>query len=145
MVTFIRIGDSPVKKYLMLMLCVAIAVSMVLALGTPPAHAIKNFRDQFKEKYVKEGSDDAKDKAFAEAFEEAKCNVCHEGKSKKQRNVYGVALSELLDKKEDKDNVEKIQKALATVEEKKSNPDDAGSPTFGALIQDGKLPGGTPK
>ncbi|MCX7406240.1 MAG: hypothetical protein NT089_10990 [Planctomycetia bacterium] len=97
-----------------------------------PAFAIKQFFDQFKAIYVKADSTDPKEKAFAAAVETAKCNVCHEGKSKKDRNAYGQALAELLDKKEDKENVEKIKKSLETVA--------AESPTFGDRIKEGKLP-----
>jgi hypothetical protein len=133
------------KKYFLFVLCALIAASMIFSVGTPSAHAIKNFSDQFKEKYVKEDSDDPKEKAFAEAVAAAKCLVCHEGKSKKDRNVYGTALSVLLDRKEDKDNVEKIKKSLDTVAKMKSNPKDDKSLTFAEVIASGKLPAGEPK
>ena len=79
---------------------------------------------------------------LAAEVETAKCNVCHKGKSKKDRNVYGEALAKLLDKKEDKDNKDKIRQALETVAKESSNPADASAPTFGGLIEQGKLPGG---
>lgn len=107
-----------------------------LALSAGEAFAIKQFFDEFKEVYVKEGS------PLAAAVGEAKCNVCHVGKSKKNRNAYGEALSKLLDKKEDKKNVEKIRQALETVAAESSDPADAAAPTFGDLIAAGKLPGG---
>jgi hypothetical protein len=100
------------------------------------AFAIKQFFDQFKELYVKEGT------PLAAEVEKAKCNVCHVGKKKTDRNAYGHALAELLDKKTDKDDVEKIRKALETVANESSNPDDPAAPTFGDLIEAGKLPGG---
>ena len=56
--------------------------------------------------------------------------------------AYGEALAKLLDKKEDKDNVEKIREALAKVAKESSDPANAAAPTFGALIEAGKLPGG---
>ena len=92
------------------------------------AFAIKQFADEFKAMYS----------PLSPALTEAKCNICHEGKSKKNRNAYGTALSELLDKKEDKSNKEKIQKALETVAAMPSA--GAGSPTFGELIKKGQLP-----
>ncbi len=98
------------------------------------AFAVKQFADEFKAMYVEDGT------PLAAEVEKAKCNVCHMGKSKKDRNPYGRALSELLDKKEDKDNKEKIRKALETVAAQPSA--GAGSPTFGELIKEGKLPGG---
>lgn len=112
---------------------------------TTPARAVKPFKDQFEAKYVKEKPANDKEQALAEAVAKAKCKVCHEGKSKKNRNVYGRQLAELLDKKTDKDNVEKIQKALDKVAQMKSDPKVKDSPTFGQLIAEGKLPGGEPK
>jgi hypothetical protein len=111
---------------------------MVVAIGVAAwagqAFAIKQFADEFKAVYVEEGT------PLAAEVEKAKCNVCHMGKSKKDRNAYGQALAELLDKKEDKDNKDKIRQALETVAAKPSA--GAGSPTFGDLIKEGKLPGG---
>jgi hypothetical protein len=116
----------------------AVVVGMVVAgvavAWSSPALAIKQFADEFNAVYVKEGT------PLAAEVEKAKCNVCHVGKSKKDRNAYGQALAELLDKKEDKDNKDKIRQALETVASKPSA--GAGSPTFGDLIKDGKLPGG---
>jgi hypothetical protein len=89
--------------------------------------------------YVKDGT------PLAAAVEEAKCNVCHVGKSKKDRNAYGHALAERLDKKEDAKNVEKIRKALEEVAALSSDPAKADAPTFGQLIAEGKLPGGAPQ
>jgi hypothetical protein len=117
----------------------AVAVAMVAGATARPALAIKQFNDEFKAVYVKPDSSDPAEKALAAAVETAKCNLCHKGKEKKDRNAYGEALAELLDKKEDAKNVDKIRKALETVAAKAS-PD--GGPTFGELIKAGKLPGG---
>jgi hypothetical protein len=111
-------------------------VVLAVASQAREAFAIKQFSDQFKEVYVKEGT------PLAAEVEAAKCNVCHKGKSKKDRNAYGEALAKLLDKKEDKTNVEKIREALATVAKESSDPSNPSAPTFGALIEGGKLPGG---
>lgn len=133
------------KKRLLSLFCGALAMGAMLWIATPQAQAIKAFKTEFTAKYVKPDSQDPKEKAFAEAVAAAKCNVCHEGRSKKNRNAYGKALDELLDRKTDKRNPEKIQAALKTVAGKKSDPNDADSPTFGELISAGKLPGGDPK
>src|SRR4051794_33063868 len=86
-----------------------------------PAHAIEAFRKEFVNKYVKKETTDPKEQAFAIAATNAKCNVCHAGRtSKKHRNEYGKALDELLDKKADLKNSQKIQDALKTVEGKLS-------------------------
>ncbi|HEX5447004.1 MAG TPA: hypothetical protein VFW87_24530 [Pirellulales bacterium] len=107
------------------------------------AYAIAPFKKQFEEKYVKKDPQTPEEKALAAAVTEAKCNVCHVGKSKKNRNNYGEALNVLLDKKADMKDTAKIQAALDTVAEQKSNPTDPNSPTFGELIKQGKLPGGS--
>ncbi len=65
-----------------------------------------------------------------------KCNVCHVGASKKNRNAYGEALGELLDKKADKDNVDKIREALLRVAGV-VGPDGS---TFGSRLAAGRLP-----
>ena len=101
--------------------------------------------DEFKAVYVKPDSANPAEKALAAEVETAKCNVCHKGSSKKERNGYGDALADRLDKKEDAKNVEKIRKALETVAAMPSDPAKADAPTFGALIEQGKLPGGEVK
>jgi hypothetical protein len=116
-----------------------VGIGLAVAVGSSAreAFAIKQFFDEFKAVYVKDGT------PLAAAVETAKCNVCHVGKSKKDRNAYGNALAEKLDKKEDAKNVEKIRKALEEVAALPSDSAKADSPTFGALLAEGKLPGGT--
>lgn len=118
------------------------AVAILTTASARPALAIKQFQDEFKAVYVKADSDDPAAKALAAAVEGAKCNLCHKGKEKKDRNAYGEALAALLDKKEDAKNPEKIRKALETVA---AQPSKDGGPTFGDLIKMGKLPGGDPQ
>ena len=124
--------------------CAATILALVLGATLQPAYAIKPFSDEFTGKYVKKDSPEKKDQDFAKLVEETKCNVCHTGTSKKDRNPYGVELAKLLDKQADKDNQEKIRSILDKVEKFHSNPEDKKSPTFGELIKAGKLPGGTP-
>ncbi len=114
----------------------AFGVVIAVACQAREAFAIKQFADEFKAVYVKEGT------PLAAAVATAKCNVCHKGKSKKDRNAYGEALAKLLDKKADKENAEKIREALATVAKESSDPAKADAPTFGSLIEAGTLPGG---
>jgi hypothetical protein len=114
-------------------------------LGMPAAHGIEAFKKEFDAKYVKKDPTTDAEKELAEAAAKVKCNICHVGMNKKMRNEYGKALDELLDKKADAKNQKKIQDALDTVAAMKSNPQDASSPTFGELIQQGKLPVGAAK
>lgn len=117
-------------------------VVVVVGASSRPAFAIKEFFDEFKAVYVKPDSADANDKALVAEVETAKCNVCHVGSSKKERNSYGNALADLLDKKEDKKNPEKIRQALDTVA---AMPSADGALTFGELLKQGKLPGAAAK
>jgi hypothetical protein len=122
-------------------LAVVLGVGAALMVGASsrPAFAIKEFFDEFKAVYVKPDSGDANEKALVAEVEKAKCNVCHVGSSKKERNAYGHALAEFLDKKEDKKDTAKIRGALETVA---ALPSGEGKPTFGELIKEGRLPGG---
>jgi len=121
-------------------LCIVIGVAWCTA---RPAQALKAFRDQFEAKYIKPDSTDPAEMALAAAFKEAKCNVCHVGKSKKVRNAYGKELAKFL-QKSDQENVEKIRASLDKVAGMKSS-DDPQAPTFGELIKQGKLPAGITK
>ncbi len=123
----------------------AFAVGILLWLSGGTAEADPAFRAEFIAKYVKPDSKDAKEKAFAEACEKARCYVCHVGASRKNRNVYGQALAKLLKRETDRQDKKKIQAALDKVATMKAKPGDPKSPTFGDLIKAGKLPGGEPK
>ncbi len=104
------------------------------------AHAVPPFKKEFDAKYVKTEPATPEEEALAAAVKEAKCNVCHVGKKKKDKNAYGVALGKLLDKKKDAKDAAKIQDALDKVAAMKADPNNADSPTFGELIMQGKLP-----
>jgi len=131
-----------------LLFCLAVGVVtgvFWLARPAPQASADKTFRDEFVAMYVKADSDDPKEKAFAATVEKAKCNICHVGRVKKNRNRYGRALAELLSRKTDTENKEKIQAALKKIEARHVDPKNEKSPTFGELIRAAKLPGEEPK
>ena len=116
---------------------VGAVLSLVCAGSAREAFARKQYMDEFKAMYAKADGSDA-EKAVAAEVETAKCNVCHVGSVKKDRNAYGNALAERLDKN-DKDAA-KIKKVLGEVAALSSDPDKAGGPTFGDLIKQGKLP-----
>ena len=133
------------KKAFWLLTCGAVVAAILFLSRTPSANAVPEFKNEFVGKYVKADSADAKDKAFADACEKAKCNICHAGKTKKERNAYGATLGKLLNKETDKENKEKIRASLEKAAGVKSKPDDPKSPTFGELISAGELPGGQSK
>ncbi|MFM7290030.1 MAG: hypothetical protein ACKO6B_02225 [Planctomycetia bacterium] len=123
-------------------LFVGAGVALACGGSAREAFAIKPFFDEFKAVYVKPDSADPAEKALAAEVETAKCNVCHAGSSKKERNAYGNALADRLDKKADAKDVAKIKKALEEVAALPSDPAKADAPTFGTLLKEGKLPGG---
>jgi len=128
------------KRAVLLSLAAAFALTITFVAAIDEAHAIPQFSKEFKAKYVDNDSSDPVMKEFAAKVKKAKCNVCHVGKKKKNRNAYGEHLSELLDKKKDKKNKEKIQQSLDKVAAMKVDPDDENSPTYGELFASGKLP-----
>jgi hypothetical protein len=143
------LGESSMSRRRRLAFAVCIAATPLLC-RIPAAWALPPFFKEFQAKYVKADATDEKEKAFADlVVKKVKCNVCHMGTSKKMRNAYGTQLAMLL-KKENfkaarlKDEPEKvtaeIQAALDQVAAMKSAGD--GSPTFGELIVQGKLPAG---
>ena len=83
----------------------------------------------------------------ADAIKEAKCNVCHYGKSKKNRNDFGQALNKHMNEetyksmKSDKEALgKKVEEVLKTVLKEKSK----SGKTFGELIDSGSLPAENP-
>ena len=89
------------------------------------------------------------DSPVAEAAKEAKCNICHYGKSKKNRNDYGTCLSKLGVTKDAynslKDDPEKLEATLKELFKKAESAKSVGGKTFGELIKAGKLPGTAPE
>ena len=140
-----------------------IALTTLFVVGfAAELRAFPPFLGEFVKMYVK-AEDDASDeqKAFAKLItdkdEGLKCNVCHFGKNKRNRNVYGQAIDKKLDKEavakfkkmtgkdasdEDKAEASKmVQEVLAEVAKLPANPEDKDSPKFGELIEQFKAPG----
>lgn len=128
------------RKVCLLALLGLVAGTLLSRIET--AHAIPAFKKEFDTKYVSSSPSTPAEESLVAAVKKAKCNVCHVGKKKTDRNAYGNALAELLDKKADAKDQEKIKAALDKVAAMHSDPNDPNSPTFGELIQEGKLPGG---
>ena len=117
-----------------------IGLGLLLGWSGYGAKADPAFRKEFEVRYVQKDSSDPMDQAFAEKVKKVKCNVCHIGKNRKNRNAYGTELSKLLDRKKDRRNKAKIQQALQTVGAMKVNADEENSPTFNELFAQGELP-----
>ncbi len=83
----------------------------------------------------------AKYENISEKATEKKCGVCHPGKSKKDKNDYGVAVGKALGavyKKKTDEAAEALDKALDKAAEQASSTEGK---TFGDLIKAGELPG----
>jgi hypothetical protein len=119
-------------------LVLSLAMFSVLS-AARPAQAILQFQKEFINLYV----GDEKDSDFGKIVKQAGCFVCHQGKLRKNHNPYGIHLVDLLDKKADMKNPEKIIEALKKVEAMHSVAGDDNSPTYGQLIKKGELPGGS--
>src|SRR6476620_10948197 len=78
------------KKVCLTLVCSA----LLLALGISSASALPPFDKEWKAKYLP----DSAPAALKEAAGTAKCNVCHEGASKKMHNAYGKAVKKYLTK-----------------------------------------------
>jgi hypothetical protein len=113
---------------------------VTIAWTVQTASALPPFNKEWTAKYV-EGNSNAK---FVEAVGTAKCNVCHEGTSKKMHNAYGKAVQKYLTKakyneiKEDEAAGKKyILEGLQKAEAEKA----ANGKTYGELLKGGTLPG----
>ena len=121
--------------------CMCLVLGLVtIAWSIPSASALPPFNMEWKAKYV-EGNSNA---AFVEAVNTAKCNVCHEGTSKKQHNAYGKVVQKYMTKakyneiKEDEAAAKKyILEGLQKAEAEKA----ANGKTYGELLKGGTLPG----
>jgi hypothetical protein len=116
---------------------------LAVMLTASDAWAVKPFNDSFIREYVK------KDTPFAAKVEAAKCNLCHlDGKPKKMRNEFGMAVSKHL-KKDDVGTGKKIdpatengQKAIAAGLAKALAEKRADGKSFEDVIKAGELPAG---
>jgi cytochrome c553 len=119
--------------------CVMLLGLFLVTLAVSAASALPPFDKGWKAKYL----GDSAPASLKEAVATAKCNVCHEGTSKKNHNAYGKAVKKYLTKadfdavKADAEKSNKyIEEGLAKAEAEKS----ASGKTFGELIKEGKAP-----
>ncbi len=112
---------------------------IIVILISDIVYAHPAFFVQFKERYVFENTGDPGHEAWIKKVKATRCNICHEGKNRKIRNIYGKELSRLLDKA-DRKNKKKIHESFIEVESWKISKDS--EETFGDKIMRGELPGG---
>jgi hypothetical protein len=120
--------------------CLVLVVGAVVCGSARPALAVQQFYNAWAEVYLKDNPNEEYVKTVTE--KQTQCLVCHQGKSRKNRNAYGAQLDVLLDKRKDVRDVEKMKAAFAKVGEMHIDPKDDKSPTFDELIKKGELPGG---
>jgi hypothetical protein len=115
-----------------LVTCGLLAVALLVTTTARQAQARPNYLAWWMQKYP----DVAKKNNVKAAV---KCNVCHFGTSKENRNDYGKAIIKGLDGKKNLKKKDKtiFEDALKTAEEQKSATPDK---TFGDLLQAGELP-----
>jgi hypothetical protein len=127
------------KKAGILTLCSLVAAMLVGFVGTVDA------RPDYKKVH------DAmyKGSAIEGALADAKCNACHFGKKKADRNDYGMAITKAGLTKENynakKGDKEAFAKEIAEVLEKVLEEKSQSGETFGDRIKAGKLPGTNPE
>jgi hypothetical protein len=116
------------------------SVSLVV-LCCMPSFAIQPFYDVFKEKYAKPGT------PFEQKVEQTKCNVCHKGTKKKDRNAYGEAVAKHLKKADFQGDTKKFdpksdegKRAIAEGLEKVGKDTAPNGKQFKELIEAGELP-----
>jgi len=121
-------------------LIVSLSGLCALVVAVSSALARPDYNKQFQASFEKS--------PIGEAAKEKKCNVCHYGKTKKNRNDFGTALNKHLtadgytELKSDKEALgAKIQEAFKAVMKEKSK----SGKVFGELIEAGQLPGTAPE
>jgi hypothetical protein len=125
-------------RYIFTMLLATVAFAVM---APRPASAVLQFYQVYKTEYLENHADK---KYVAEVDKGTnKCFVCHQGKkSRKNHNEFGKPLVELLDKKKDLKDKEKIKAAIAKVVAMHVDPKDDKSETYLDRIKASKWPGG---
>ena len=118
-----------------------LAVVIIFVMSASPSVAIQPFNQAFKDLYTKPET------PFAKKVEDAKCNLCHDGKDRKKRNVYGIAVGNYLKKADFQGPTKKLdpksdegKKAVAEGLQKAGAEKSHQGKTFEELIKSGELP-----
>jgi hypothetical protein len=115
------------KKAVVTMVAVVAAIALVLGTGSP-ADARPKYKMAWDAANMKEGS------AIHKSLNGmSNCNVCHQGKDRKNRNAYGMAIGKALGEK----NVMDAEKINAAFEKAGKEKPAGKDKTFGDLIKDG--------
>ena len=129
--------EKSTMRYACLLIVCTILLTAVIA---QPAVAVVQFYNVFAKEYLEAHPD--KEYAAAVKKPAVRCLVCHQGKSRKNHNVFGEHLDELLDRKKDIRNIEKITATLKKVIAMHVDPKNDKSETYLERINASKWPGG---
>jgi hypothetical protein len=122
------LGESRMKKAVLTMVAVVAAAGLMLG-SSAPANARPKYKMAFDAEYMKEGS--AMHKALNGT---SNCNVCHQGKDRKNRNDLGKAIQKALGEDKNIMDMEKINAAIAKGAKDKAPKSEK---TFADLLKDG--------
>jgi cytochrome c2 len=119
---------------------IVVTTAIMVGVTCRPAAAVVQFYMEYKKAYL----DTHPDKEYAAAVNKAadRCFICHQGKNRKNHNAFGIHLVELLDRKTDLRDKEKINAAIKKVVEMHVDPKDDKSETYLDRIKASKWPGG---
>ena len=121
--------------------CSLIVAAVLLTLiCSRPAAAVVQFYKEYEKQYL----DTHPDKEYAAAVKKpaVRCLVCHQGKNRKNHNPFGDHLVEMLDRKKDLRDVEKISASIKKALEMHVDPKDEKSETYADRLKASKWPGG---
>jgi hypothetical protein len=120
--------------------CFLTVAALAILCTARPAAAVVQFYNVFAKEHI----DTHPDKEFAAAVKKPsdRCFVCHQGKNRKNHNAFGEHLVEMLDRKKDLRNVEKIKASINKALEMHVDPKDEKSETYMDRLKAGKWPGG---
>src|SRR6478752_7647349 len=117
--------------------CVCLVLALIaMGFSMQPASALPPFNKEWVAKYNADGKN--------AAFNDAKCNVCHAGESKKMKNEYGKAVGKYLTKakyNEIKEDAAAAQKYIAEGLAKAEADKSSSGKTYGDLLKAGDVPG----
>ena len=118
----------------------ALGIGLLVAVAAPVLLALPPIDKGWKERYT----DKVPPPAYKEDAQTLKCNVCHEGMSKKEKNEYGKAVGKHI-KKADVDRLkgmpEALQKFIEDALKKAEEEKNEKGEKFGDIMKNGKLPG----
>ena len=102
-----------------------LAFATIIMAPTREAEARPNYKKAF-------------DGLYGKSLKKTDCNVCHEGKDKKDRNDYGKAVGEALGGESKVSDAKKVKKAI----EEASGKENKDGKKYGELIKKGERPAG---